>query len=91
MLPPRSRFRSGQDRATESILPKNRNLTIFWTFYQPTRGPAQSHFELDFAVQSFRIGVVAAWGVGGPLHFPCGITQWLGIDSLPDRGTFCSR
>jgi hypothetical protein len=35
MLPPHSRFRSCQDRATESMLPKNRNLTIFWTFYQP--------------------------------------------------------
>jgi hypothetical protein len=34
MLPPRSRFRSCQDRATGTRLPKNRNLTIFWAFYQ---------------------------------------------------------
>jgi hypothetical protein len=45
MLPPRSRFRSGQDRATGDILPKNRNLTIFWTFYQASQRLVGEHGE----------------------------------------------
>jgi hypothetical protein len=53
MLPPRSRFLSCQDRATESMLPKNQKLNIFWTFYQPRLLPPPLKGK-DSEVSAFR-------------------------------------